>query len=61
MAWLSASRSVACGVRSGPLPAVVLFQAKESGNQVNVVIDKEDVLAKIGDLLKRQDLSRYVL
>lgn len=37
------------------------WQAKESGSQVNVVIDKEDVLTKIGDLLKKQDLSRYVL
>lgn len=36
-------------------------QAKESGSQVNIVIDKEDVLTKIGDLLKKQDLSRYVL
>ncbi|EFN57346.1 hypothetical protein CHLNCDRAFT_56057 [Chlorella variabilis] len=36
-------------------------KAKESGSQVNVVIDKEDVLTKIGDLLKKQDLSRYVL
>ncbi|KAI3438396.1 hypothetical protein D9Q98_000828 [Chlorella vulgaris] len=36
-------------------------KAKESGSQVNIVIDKEDVLTKIGDLLKKQDLSRYVL
>ena len=36
-------------------------QAKEQGSQVNVVIDKEDVLARLGDLLKKQDLSRYVL
>ncbi|KAL4448003.1 hypothetical protein ABPG75_005222 [Micractinium tetrahymenae] len=36
-------------------------KAKASGSQVTVVIDKEDVLAKIGDLLKKQDLSRYVL
>lgn len=38
-----------------------VLQAKESGSQVNVVIDKEQVLEKIGDLLKKQDLSRYVL
>lgn len=30
------------------------LQAKASGSQVTVVIDKEDVLAKIGDLLKKQ-------
>jgi len=41
-----------------PGPAL---QAKESGSQVNVVIDKEDVLHKLGDLLQRQDLSKYVL
>jgi ATP-dependent HslUV protease ATP-binding subunit HslU len=29
--------------------------------KVTVVIDKEDVVEKIGDLLKKQDLSRYVL
>jgi ATP-dependent protease HslVU (ClpYQ) ATPase subunit len=33
----------------------------ESGSQVNIVIDREDVLAKLQDLLKCQDLSRYVL
>lgn len=36
-------------------------KARESGAQVNVVIDKEDVIEKIGDLLKKQDLSKYVL
>ena len=42
-------------------PSLCLLQAKESGSQVNIVIDREDVLAKLQDLLKRQDLSRYVL
>ena len=46
---------------SPALPAVPPVQAKESGSEVEVVIDKEDVITKIGDLLKRQDLSRYVL
>ncbi|KAI7835952.1 hypothetical protein COHA_010151 [Chlorella ohadii] len=36
-------------------------KAKQQDSQYNVVIDKEDVLTKIGDLLKKQDLSRYVL
>jgi ATP-dependent HslUV protease ATP-binding subunit HslU len=31
------------------------------GGKVTVVIDKEDVVEKIGDLLKKQDLSKYVL
>ncbi len=29
--------------------------------KITVVIDKEDVVEKIGDLLKKQDLSKYVL
>lgn len=36
-------------------------KAKDSGAPVNVVIDKEDVHGKLSDLLKKQDLSRYVL
>jgi hypothetical protein len=77
-------------VFSGLLGALrASLQAKESGSRVTVVIDKEDVLAKLGacccclpalcipyerkvlltclclcfagDLLKKQDLSRYVL
>lgn len=36
-------------------------RVKDSGAPVNVVIDKEDVNAKLGDLLKKKDLSRYVL
>lgn len=32
-----------------------------SGERVSWVVDKEDVLQKIGDLLKKQDLSKYVL
>ena len=36
-------------------------QAKESGSRVIVVVDKEQVQEKLGDLLKKQDLSKYVL
>jgi len=32
-----------------------------SEGKVTVVIDKEEVIEKIGDLLKKQDLSKYVL
>lgn len=44
-----------------PPPHASFPQAKDSGAPVVVVVDKEDVLAKLGDLLKKQDLSRYVL
>ena len=36
-------------------------RARESGSPVTIVIDKEDVEAKIGELLKSQDLRKYVL
>lgn len=36
-------------------------RSRETGAPVNVVIDREDVLKKIEDLLKKQDLSKYVL
>jgi ATP-dependent HslUV protease ATP-binding subunit HslU len=38
-------------------------KSRESGSQnsVTIVIDKEDVRSKIEDLLKKQDLSKYVL
>jgi ATP-dependent HslUV protease ATP-binding subunit HslU len=36
-------------------------KARETGAPVTVVVDKEDVATKIGDLLKKQDLSKYVL
>lgn len=36
-------------------------RARETGAPVTVVVDKEDVVRKIDDLLKRQDLSKYVL
>ena len=42
---------------AGPPPP----QAHESGSRVGIVIDKEQIIAKLGDLLKKQDLSRYVL
>ena len=36
-------------------------KSRENGAKLTVVVDKEDVLEKIGDLLKKQDLSKYVL
>lgn len=33
----------------------------EDGVSATIVVDKEDVRAKIEDLLKKQDLSKYVL
>ena len=43
----------------------VAFDAPEragtEGNPMSVVVDKEDVRGKIEDLLKKQDLSKYVL
>lgn len=57
--------SLPCGLLVLIAPATLMspacLQAKESASQVNIVIDKEDVLERIGDLLKKQDLSRYVL
>lgn len=42
------------------LVPMTFLQAAESG-RASIVVDKEDVLTKIGDLLKKQDLSKYVL
>ena len=36
-------------------------QALESGGSHSVVIDKSDVVERVSELLKKQDLSKYVL
>lgn len=36
-------------------------KASEAGSQFNVVIDKEDISTTLGDLLKKRDLSKYIL
>ena len=40
------------------------FQAKEhqiKGQPFQYIVDKKDVKERVGELLKRQDLSKYVL
>ena len=34
---------------------------QDAEEKVTMVVDKDDVVQKIGDLLKKQDLSKYVL
>ena len=36
-------------------------RARGGGGAATVVVDKEDVARKVGDLLKKQDLSRFIL
>lgn len=33
----------------------------QSGQEFRYVVDKQDVKERVGELLKRQDLSKYVL
>ena len=37
------------------------MQAQLAGGSVKVEIDQKDVLEKVSELLKKQDLSKYVL
>eukprot|EP00887_Chlorella_sp_A99_P004626 scaffold4.g4626.t1 len=39
----------------------ILEDAREAGGRFGIVIDKEQISDKLTDLLKKQDLSRYVL
>ena len=36
-------------------------RARGGGGAATVVVDKEDVARKVGDLLKKQDLTRFIL
>ena len=36
-------------------------ESLQSGEQYQYVVDKKDVKERVGELLKRQDLSKYVL
>ena len=39
----------------------LLLQAREAGGTLKVEISKQDVLDRVAELLKKQDLSKYVL
>ena len=54
-----------CSMFDGSLVITLPVQAKEAranGQQgYQFIVDKDDVATRVGDLLKRQDLSKYVL
>ena len=61
---LQAPKAQTVSGRSMLFKLLIMVQVKEmqsSGQTYRYVVDKTDVKERVGELLKRQDLSKYVL